>query len=514
MTAHPVRPQKPKGLFASFTVLLGTQWVKIIVVRTARHARPERFTFPGFCSMLCPIAAGHEAAGPASGASSREVSPARSSMHRPSLRIVCIAAILALAAPHAAQALTLQDGLRTVTERGREVAIARAEEDMARESVSLARAPWLPSLDLYAQETWLRYQPAVKVPVGSFFTSQDQFLTYGVRATQLLYDFGKTSSSITMAKENLRAREAGTFRTRNRAALDFLYAYYDLLEADELLKVAREEVVRYEAHKKDAEARMKAGIITRNEVLQADVILADSRQRFLTAENNRSLRASRVNSILLRSLNEPVQPAVVTGTPALPSSLDEAWTAAEKENPDLRDLDARVGAREASVGTVRAEYLPTVFVSGAYEYSENEYQVHQDNWSLVAGVRVNLFAGGATDARVGMAKSEVLGLKMTRERFLDAVRLDAKAAWLDVDVSRKKIEVALSTVAQAEENLRLARLRYKEGVGTATEVTDAVTLVTTAETNAGKANYALKRAEATLLHVMGRDLPAAYDGIK
>jgi len=435
-------------------------------------------------------------------------------MHRPSPRTVLIAAVLALFAPSAAQALSLQEGLRVVTEQGRDVAVARAEEDMARKSVSLARAPWLPSLDLYAQETWLRYQPAVKVPVGSFYTSQDQFLTYGLRATQLLYDFGKTSSSITTAKENLRARETGTFRTQNRSALDFLYAYYDLLEADDLLKVAQEEVVRYEAHKKDAEARMKAGVITRNEVLQADVVLADSKQRFLTAENNRSLRASRVNSVLLRPLNEPVQPAVVTETPSLPSSLEEAWAAAEKENPDLRDLDARVGAREASVSTVRAEYLPTIFVSGGYEYSENEYQVHQDNWSLVAGVKVNLFSGGATDARVGMAKSELLGLKVTRDRVLDAVRLDAKASWLDVEVSRKKIEVALSAVAQAEENLRLARLRYKEGVGTATEVTDAVTLMTTAETNAAKATYALRRAEATLLHVMGRDLAAAYAAVK
>jgi len=259
---------------------------------------------------------------------------------------------------------------------------------------------------------------------------------------------------------------------------------------------------------------MKAGVITRNEVLQADVVLADSRQRLFTAENNRSLRASRVNSILLRPLNDPVQAEEIKGGPALPSALEDAWAAAERENPDIRDLDARVGAKEASVSSVRSEYLPTVFVSGGYDYAANEYQVHEDNWSLVAGVKVNLFAGGATDARVGAAKGELMALKVSRERYLDAVRLEAKAVWLDLQSSRKKIEVALSAVAQAEENLRLSRLRYKEGVGTATEVTDAVTLMTTAENNASKASYTLKRAEAALLHVMGRDLAAAYDAVK
>jgi outer membrane protein TolC len=113
-----------------------------------------------------------------------------------------------------------------------------------------------------------------------------------------------------------------------------------------------------------------------------------------------------------------------------------------------------------------------------------------------------------------MARSELIALKVSREKLVDAVRLEAKSAWLDLQSSRMKIEVAQTAVAQATENLRLARLRYKEGVGTSTDVTDAVTLLTTAETNASRAAFSLKRAEAALLHTMGRDLDAAYGGGK
>ena len=63
---------------------------------------------------------------------------------------------------------------------------------------------------------------------------------------------------------------------------------------------------------------------------------------------------------------------------------------------------------------------------------------------------------------------------------------------------------------QSAENLRIQRLRYQQGVGTSTEVLDAVTLMTTAETNAWKANFGVRRAEAALLYTMGRDLAAAY----
>jgi len=137
--------------------------------------------------------------------------------------------------------------------------------------------------------------------------------------------------------------------------------------------------------------------------------------------------------------------------------------------------------------------------------------VHPDNWSVIAGVNINLFSGGATNSRVGMAKSEVLSLKIGREKAMDQLRLDVQAAWLDLKSSMQKVEVARAAVTQAAENLRLQRLRYREGIGTSTEVLDAVTLMTTAETNAWKANFGVKRAEAMLQYTMGRDLAAAYD---
>ena len=65
-------------------------------------------------------------------------------------------------------------------------------------------------------------------------------------------------------------------------------------------------------------------------------------------------------------------------------------------------------------------------------------------------------------------------------------------------------------MAQAEENLRLQRLRYQEGVGTAIEVLDAVTLLTATQNNTWRALYGFERAEAGLLYSMGRDLTGMY----
>ena len=175
-------------------------------------------------------------------------------------RFILALPLALLFAPITGHALSLEEGLKVVTQNGRDVTIARSDESAAREAVALARAPWLPFVDLYGRETWLKNQPASVLPftipgVTSIPVSQDQFATYGFRATQMLYDFGKTSSSIDAAKYGLKAREIDTFRVRNRAALDFITAYLDLLEAEKLLQVAGDEVKQFEAHKKDAEAR-------------------------------------------------------------------------------------------------------------------------------------------------------------------------------------------------------------------------------------------------------------------
>ena len=151
-----------------------------------------------------------------------------------------------------------------------------------------------------------------------------------------------------------------------------------------------------------------------------------------------------------------------------------------------------------------------MYLTGGYEYQENKYQVHPDNWSLIAGVNVNLSSGGASRSRIGMANSELRSLKLIREKMLDTVKLSVKSAYLDQQTSRQKVEVANTAVAAAVENLRLHKLRFKEGVGTTTDVLDAVTLLSTAESNLWRATYAMQRAEANLLYSMGKDLVTAY----
>ncbi len=418
---------------------------------------------------------------------------------------------LLLLVPLDSSALTLAEGLAVVTTRGRDVRIAGAEEAAAGEALRQARSPLLPRADLYARQTWLRYRPEADFGLaGPVPLSQRESLAYGFRVNQLLYDFGRASSGQRAARFGFEAKRIETSRARNLAALDFTLAYLGLLESERILKVARDEVRRFEAHLEDTRAMYEEGIVVRNDLLQAEVTLSDSRQRLLKVENLRDMRASRINSLLQRPLNEEVSAEEVSLHPLPVTSLESAWESAELRRPELKGMTMRVRAKEEELRSIRAELYPSLYLSAGYEYRENRYMVHEENWSLLAGMSLNLYSGGSVRARIGKAEAELEGLLLASEKLLDDIRLEVKEAYLQLEAARRGVDVTREAVAQADENLRLQRLRYQEGVGTATDVLDAVALMSRAERNYWSALYGLKRAEAALLYAMGVDISAAY----
>lgn len=428
--------------------------------------------------------------------------------------VAACAALLALAAP-ASHALTLAEGLAIVESSGRDAALTAAEEQVLLSAETLAGAPWRPSVDAYARETLLAWQPGAVAGQQTLPLAETDSLSFGLRARQLLYDFGRTAAAVRAAGLDAETKRFETSLVRSRAALRFIQAYVRLLRAEKLLGLQRQEVARFEAHRSDTRALLEEGAITENDLLQAEVRLADAVQRRLQAENARALAAAQVNSLLARPLSQPVEPE----EPAAPHSdatggLEEALALAAQQRAELAQIRARTAAVEARRAAVRTEYLPQIYVAGGYEYTQNRYQVHQGNWSVLAGVDVNLFSGGITGERLRLKERELAVLARAREQVLDAVWLDVHDAFLSLQTARSRTDAAGKAVEQAKENLRLQQLRFTEGVGTATEVLDAVSLATTAEQNELNARYDVIDALARLDFAVGRDLVPAWGGAR
>jgi len=411
-----------------------------------------------------------------------------------------------------ADTLTLGEGLKIVTEKGRLVRIAAQDEEIAKDNALMAQAGLFPRVNATLGQTFLAHQPQAIFGGATIPVSQQNFLAYSINVQQTLYDFKRTASRYAAGRTLVDTQKFDTQKIRNFAAVQFALAYYDLLESEHTASVAAMEVERLQSHLKDARNLYAEGVITKNDLLQAEVRLSDAEQRLIGAKNIRAINASRINNALLHSLTTEVAAVEVSKLDlAYPeTTLEKAWEISLKERPEIRIAEETLKVLGLDEQAKKAEFYPELFVRGAYDYTENRYQVYEGNWAVLLGVGVNLFSGGNTKAEVARIGHQRSKLREEKEKLVDDIKLEVQRNLLDRETAWRKMAVVKDALQQAEENLRINRTRYQEGVGTATEVLDAVTLLTVAEMNYCRAVYDLGRSEAAAIYSQGRNLGEVY----
>jgi outer membrane protein len=408
--------------------------------------------------------------------------------------------------------ITLPEGLRKVTSESRDVKVSLQDELIADADSRIVRSRLLPTVTASAGYTSLANQPtaifgALQAPV-----SDRNYSSFSVNVEQILFDFQANLSRYEASRMQFEAKHFGTVSVRNAVGLGFIVSFYDVLEADQLVEVAKREIERLESHLKDAQGLFNVSLITKNDLLQAQVRLSDARQRFLATKNLRAIRASRLNNILLRPLSAQVnvqeEPRELVAPDA--SSLEKSWGMALEKRPEIQIVDKTLASIDLEMASKKAEFLPKVFAGGSYAYQQNSYQLYQDNWAVIVGVNISLFEGGRTLADLQKSQQKKVQLIEQRDKLVDEIKLQVQQATLNMQDAYERIQVARDTVEQAQENLRINKKRYEVSVGTATEVLDAVTLLTVSETNHIRSIYDYRKAEAANYYATGTDLLAVY----
>ena len=158
----------------------------------------------------------------------------------------------------------------------------------------------------------------------------------------------------------------------------------------------------------------------------------------------------------------------------------------------------------------KSEYYPRFLAQGGYNYTENKYQVYEGIWSVNLLMNISIFSGGSTKAELDKIKSRRMTLTIQRKKLVEDIRLELEKYYLDLANARERIEVTKTAIAQAEENLRINKVRYAEGVGLALDVTDAIALQALAETNYYRSLYDYYRSEAGYTYAIGKELRDLY----
>ncbi len=411
--------------------------------------------------------------------------------------------------------LNLKEALRLAAKANPTLKISRLEELIADQEVVRARSGYLPHVRTDVNYTI--YDNPIKVEVGgvqtplgaapnvtaSFPMTNRSFWSSRTAVEQTLYDFGATSSRYQAAVLGKSATRLDTAQVRDNVFLTVCQGYFRVLRAEKLVTVAEQEAARLRDHLQDARNLYDFGLVTYNDVLQAEVALSDARQRLITAKND----VVNLKAALNKVMGQPIQtPLALTEEKELAVSAGELARESEaalKQRSDLKAAQNRLEQGKKAITQAQSGYYPRLYAQAGHSYQKNDSWLHDHQYFAILGIQWSLFSGFDTRAQVRQAKERLEQLRLREQDLAEQVRLDVQTAHLALKETAERLQVTEKAVSQGEENLRLNEERYKEQVGTATEVIDAQTLLTRARVNFFNARYDHQMAKAQLLWAVG-----------
>jgi outer membrane protein len=420
----------------------------------------------------------------------------------------------------AQERLSLPQAIAAALTANPDVVAASAATEEAAQQTPQARAGFLPRLDF--TQSWHRGNQPVFV-FGSLL-AQRQFaeadfalrqlnspdpLTNSRSALaveQLIFDGGRTRAAVRTASLSASAAIAAERQVRNDLRLAATRAYGQVLRAGAGRRAVESAVVAAEENARTAEARRDAGTGTEADVLSMRVHLAEMRARAIDAASGERIARAELNRLMHTTLDREWildEPAVVA------HGLSDANVFVERalrQRPEIEQASLRSDLSRAMQQTARSALLPHLVVQAGYEWNDGQRAGPAGSWIAGANLRVSLFSGGASLARVRQASFAIQRTEAERARAEAAVRLEALTALEQLGAARARQDIGSAAVAQARESQRMIRDRYEAGIAPANDAIRAATAVLDAEAQRINALIDLLVAEAALQRATGQEV--------
>ena len=338
-----------------------------------------------------------------------------------------------------------------------------------------AAAPRLPSVAVrdtvsYASPVATLTTPFGTLPFSTTTTTNVPLLTLDYR----VFDGGVTAARVSQAAAELAAAAAQERLSRMALIDTTTKAYFDLAAAMQSAVVSDRAVEVSQLHVTDAKALLAAGQVPRAEVLRAETELANERVQRLGSRNAVALAQAFLDNVLGVPLGDLHQPTDRLDTEVPDIALETLLSAASSHRGDVAASQAALDAAEYALKEMRAGRAPKIDVVVADGNVRPAIAPgYRNQLSIGLNAVWTLFDNGSNAARIDAARAGIDRSKLTLDRLRGEIELNVRQAYLNLGDAKARVEASQSYVKFADENLRLAQVRYRGGVGTVLELQDA-----------------------------------------
>jgi outer membrane protein TolC len=396
------------------------------------------------------------------------------------------------------RSLTLRQALDLSEKNNREIEAARLQTDRSSSAIREAQAAESVTLSATAE---LANNGTPIIANNTLGRPPGTPLQAGIEAGYAISSAGRNSSRVKAAEGQLSFDRLEVDRIARRVRSDVITAYYDLQEADEQLKINIAAVKNAERSLRDARLQEQAGLGTKFDVIRADVQKATAEQdvtRITSQQINARKRLAQILNVSENVEYTSSEEVVPRGTWDV--SLENSIVLAYGNRPELKQAGIRREIGFQQVNEAAAGDQPQIGLFARYDLAKDFRQSSGfgDGYSVGARVRWDFLDGGAASSRASQARTtqSVADTQYISNR--DQIRLQVEQAYNTLNSDQRNIVTATGGLTQAEESLRLARLRFAAGVGTQTDVISAETELTRAKSNRLRAVIGYNRSLSTL----------------
>lgn len=354
-----------------------------------------------------------------------------------------------------------------------------ATVEKSEKDVTIAKGGYYPSVDVSYIANSLNH--------ATFTESSENSLAGGQVSWNLFSGFRDTYNLA--SAEQLREVEKHRLDgIRQDIQLNVALSYLFVYDRRANLKVSEDAFRTLEQLYHDGESRFKVGLIGKNELLKfrVDYDNADITMKAAQAALDKSVN----------TLSREVGTEIGLGELSfaefgkLPGELSESdyHKNMVADRSEIKALEGLIEAGESQVQAAYSEYYPQVDLVGSYSRYDDSLingagTAQEDELRGQLVVSMNLFRGFTKEAKTSRAKLEKRELQYELQELNETLSNDLRNLFIDYRISLANVEVARRSIEQAQENLRITRLKYEEGLQQESDLLDAITNLSRAQAN-------------------------------
>ena len=389
-------------------------------------------------------------------------------------------------------------------------AIARVDE--ARAALGISRADQYPGVSANASASRNRAstQSILAVPPGTDPKYSDYRAT--LDASYEIDFWGKYRRATEAARAALLGSQFNRESVRLALITDVARSYFSLRALDAQVAITRRTVSTRQASTALQRMRFEAGVASEFDLRQVEAESAQAQALLPTIEGQLARQETALAVLLGRNPRAIVGQPVERGTamdaltvpPSVPSGLPSEIL---ERRPDLRQAEQSLIAANARIGLAKAAYYPSISLTGFFGGESTSLSSLFDAparvWQFAGSVAQTVFDAGRTKSQVGVAQARQQQALAQYQSAIQNAFKDALDALVIQRKARESMEAEQLRIDALQSSMKLAQLRYDNGIASLLDVLIAERALLDAQLNRVEAQRAQLAATADLFKALG-----------